>query len=138
MSSAAKPVPVPDEASRPFFDAAADGRLALQRCTACGAWMWPVKPRCVECFSPALEWADATGRGHLYTFSVMHQLYHPGFAEEIPYTIAVGALDEGVRVSGNVRGVATEDLEIGMPLRVAFETVGEDGVALPRFRPAED
>ena len=56
-SSPLRPVPVPDEASAPFFEGAARGELMLQRCRACGAFMWPVKPRCVECFSGDVEWA---------------------------------------------------------------------------------
>jgi uncharacterized OB-fold protein len=127
-----RPVPVPDEASAPFFDGAARGELMLQRCGACGAFMWPVKPRCVECFSADVAWSPASGRAELYSFAVVHQRY-PGFEE--PYVLATVETAEGVRFNTSVVGVDAGELEIGMPLEVVFEPVSED-VVVPRFRPA--
>ena len=66
-----KPVPVPDEISAPFFDGARNGQLMLQHCTACHAWSFPVRERCPHCFAAKLEWRQASGRGSLYTFTVM-------------------------------------------------------------------
>ena len=135
-----KPVPVPDDESRPFFDAAREGVLLLRRCHDCGAFMSPaggigapLRPRCVTCFSADLEWAPATGRGALYSFALMHQVYDPAFAGEVPYNIAVVELDEGVRMTTNVVGCANDELQIGMDLEVTFETVSAD-IAIPKFR----
>ena len=135
-----KPVPVPDEASRPFFDGARRGVLLLRRCCACGTLMsptgglgTPLRPRCIACFSASLEWAPAGGRGTLYSFALMHQVYDPAFADEVPYNIAVVELDEGVRITANVVACANEELRIGMPLVVTFEQVSEE-VAIPKFR----
>ena len=135
-----KPVPVPDEASRPFFDGARRGVLLLRRCCACGTFMsptgglgTPLRPRCIGCFSADLEWAPAGGRGTLYSFALMHQVYDPAFADEVPYNIAVVELDEGVRMTANVVGCANDELRIGMPLVVTFEQVSEE-VAIPKFR----
>src|SRR5690348_10346943 len=91
---APRPVPVPDEASAPFFDGAARGELMLQRCRSCGTFMWPVKPRCVACFSADVDWMAASGRAELYSFVVVHQRY-PGFEE--PYVLATVETFEGVR-----------------------------------------
>jgi hypothetical protein len=88
----------------------------------------------VTCFSASLEWAPATGRGTLYSFALMHQVYDPAFAGDVPYNIAVVELEEGVRTTTNVVGCANEELQIGMPLEVTFERVSEL-VAVPRFRP---
>ena len=114
--------------------------LLLRRCHACGTFMsptggigTPLRPRCVTCFSADLEWAPATGRGTLYSFALMHQVYDPAFADEVPYNIAVVELDEGVRMTTNVVGCANEELWIGMPLEVTFEQVSEE-VAIPKFR----
>ncbi len=93
----------------------------------------PLRPRCVQCFSADLEWAPAAGRGTLYSFALMHQVYDPAFAEDVPYNIAVVELDEGVRMTTNVVGCANEELWIGMPLEVTFEHVSEE-VAIPKFR----
>jgi uncharacterized OB-fold protein len=127
-----RPVPVPDETSAPFFDGAARGELVLQRCGSCGAFMWPVKPRCVECFSADVEWSPASGRAELYSFAVVHQRY-PGFEE--PYVLATVETAEGVRFNTSVVGADPGELEIGMRLEVVFERVSED-VVVPKFRPA--
>jgi uncharacterized protein len=131
-----KPVPVPDPASQPFFDGTLRGELMLQRCGRCGTWMWPVRPRCTSCFSDELSWAAASGRGTLYSFTLVHQLYHPGFATEIPYNVAQVDLDEGVRIITSIVDVDNDELRIGTPLTVTFEPI-TDQVALPKFRPLE-
>ena len=126
-----RPVPAPDEASAPFFAGAARGELMLQRCNACGAFMWPVKPRCVDCFSGDVEWTPAAGRAMLYSFAVVHQRY-PGFDE--PYVVATVETPEGVRFNTSIVGAGPGELEIGMPLEVVFDPVSDD-VVVPRFRP---
>ncbi len=135
MSQAAtKPVPVPDAISAPFFEGARDGKLMLQQCTGCGAWSFPVRERCPHCFAAKLEWRQASGRGSLYTFTVMHQVMNPGFASSVPYNVAQVDLEEGVRMISNIVGIDNKDLRPGMALEAVFEDVGE-GVSLPKFRP---
>ena len=140
IETPSKPVPIPDEESRPFFAAASQGVLLVRRCDDCGTFMaptggigTPLRPRCVRCFSAALAWAPAVGRGTLYSFALMHQVYDPAFAHEVPYNIAVVELDEGVRLTTNVVGCANAELWIGMPLEVTFEHVSDE-VAIPKFR----
>jgi uncharacterized OB-fold protein len=103
----------------------------LQRCNVCGTFMWPVKPRCVECFSANVEWAPAGGRAVLYSFAVVHQRY-PGFDE--PYVVATVETAEGVRFNTSIVGAGPDELEIGMPLEVVFDPVSDD-VVVPKFRP---
>jgi uncharacterized OB-fold protein len=131
-----KPVPIPNEASRPFYDGAREHRLMIQQCTTCGAVMWPVKSRCTNCLNSTVTWVQASGRGTLYTFALMHQVYHPGFADEVPYNIAQVDLEEGLRVMSNIVGCSNTDLEIGMPLEVTFEDISDE-VSLPKFKPAQ-
>lgn len=136
MSQAAtKPVPIPDDFSAPFFDGAREGRLMLQHCASCQAWSFPVRERCPHCFAAGLGWRQASGRGSLYTFTIMHQIMNPGFASAVPFNVAQIDLDEGVRMVSNVVGTGNEDLRIGMRLEAVFEDVG-DGVRIPKFRPA--
>jgi uncharacterized protein len=137
----AKPVPVPDEHSAPFFDGALNGTLMLRRCRACNTYMSPiagigapVRPRCVTCFSGDLEWAPAGGRATLYSFVIMHQLYDEAFAADIPYNIAVVETEEGVRLTSQVVDCPNAALGIGMALEVVFEQLS-DSVAVPKFRP---
>jgi len=131
----AKPVPVPDDFSAPFFEGARHSRLMLQHCTACGAWSFPVRERCPRCFATKLEWRQASGRATLYTFTVMHQVMNPGFASSVPYNVAQVDLEEGVRMTSNVVGIANDALRIGMRLEAVFEDAGEN-VRIPKFRPA--
>src|SRR5579859_924168 len=138
----AKPIPVVDEASRPFFDGALQGLLMWRRCCSCGTFMWPVagirtplRPRCVECFSGDLEWAPSSGKGTLYSFAIMHQVYDPAFAAEIPYNISLIELEEGVRMTCTVVDCANDELRIGMPLEVIFEKLSDD-IAIPKFKPS--
>jgi hypothetical protein len=141
IAAPAKPVPVRDAASGPFFDGALQGRLMLLRCAACDTYMSPVaylgvplRPRCVRCFSGDLRWAAAGGRATLHSFAIMHKVYDEAFAAEIPYNIAVVETEEGVRLTSQVVDCPNDRLAIGMPIEVTFERVSDD-VAIPRFRP---
>jgi uncharacterized protein len=136
-----KPVPIPDEASAPFFEGALAGELMLLRCSACRTFQSPTaylgvprRPRCLRCFAAALEWTRSSGRATLYSFAVMHQLYDEAFAAELPYNIAVVETEEGVRLTTQVVGCTNGELRIGMALEVTFEACS-DAVAIPKFRP---
>ena len=132
--AATKPVPVPDDLSAPFFDGARDRKLMLQHCSACDSWSFPVRERCPHCFAAKLTWRQASGRGTLYTFTVMHQVMNPGFASAVPYNVAQVDLDEGVRMVSNVVGTGNDALRIGMRLEVVFEDVSDE-IRIPKFRP---
>lgn len=130
-----RPVPVPDEASAPFFEGARNRKLMVQRCRACGAYHFPVRRVCDACLAQDLEWVQATGKGEVYTFAFMHYVYHPGFANEVPYNLTVVKLEEGLLFETNLVGVKNAEITIGMPVEVVFEAL--DGqVAVPKFRPA--
>ena len=81
MSPLSELLPVPDLASRPFFDAALEGRLMLQRCTGCAQAWFPFRSRCAVCNGPGLEWEVASGKGRIYMHGRMHQVFHPELAE---------------------------------------------------------
>jgi len=129
-----RPVPEPDEWSKPFFDGTLREELLLQHCGACGRWMWPVKQRCIECFAHDLRWEAASGAATLYSFTLVHQLVHPGFKGEMPYNLSLVDLDEGVRIHSTVVRVPNEDLRIGMRLSVAFVPATDD-ISVPVFQP---
>lgn len=131
-----KPRPHPDDASLPFFEGAKNDRLMLQRCLDCGTFMWPTKPRCTNCWSPELEWCPSVGRGVLFSFSNVHQLYNAAFVDDIPYNVCLVELDEGVRMYSSLVGVDGNQLHVGMPVIVVFDHLDED-VALPRFTTRE-
>lgn len=131
----ARPIPIPDEASAPYFQGAVDGRLMLMRCTDCGTVRFPARDRCEACWSTASEWFAASGDATLHAWVIFHQVYHPAFRERAPYNVAVVELAEGPRITTNVVSIDNAALRADIPLRVSFESVA-DGVALPVFTPA--
>ena len=130
--SYSKPVPAITAEMRPFFEAAARNELRVQRCTACGTHRFPARAICSECLSLESEWVPVSGRGEIFSFNVMHQVYHPGFAGEVPYAVVVVKLAEGTKMISNLVCVSPQDIRIGMPVRVVFERI-TDEVTLPKF-----
>lgn len=134
--AAQKPIPEPDEASLPFFQGALAGRLMLMHCDACGTVRLPSRMHCDACLSTKTSWVEASGRGMVRTFAIMHQRYHAAFDAELPYNIAVVELEEGPRIVTNLRGVSNSAIRVGMPVVVEWERYPELGAAMPKFRPA--
>ncbi len=129
----ARPMPAADEDSEPFFHGARAGKLMLMRCRSCGAYRYPSRDRCDMCWSTDTAWVQASGKGTVYTFGIMHQLYHPGFKDELPYNVVVIELAEGPRLYSNLVGVANEQIRVGMPVEVTFERINDE-ISLPKFR----
>ena len=131
------PIPVADEASQEFYAGAKEGRLMLVRCSQCGRHRLPGRERCSDCWATASEWVQASGRGKLYTFGIMHQRYHPAFADVTPYNYATVELDEGPRLVSNIIDCPAEELRTDMPLEAVFDDVSEE-TTLIRFRPRKE
>lgn len=130
-----RPLPVPDHDTRPYWEAARRHELLIQRCRACGQHYFYPRSHCPHCLSDQTEWLRASGRGTVYSFTVTHRAPHPGFADRVPYTVALIELAEGPRIMSNVVGCPPDDVRIGMPVEVDFEDVTPE-VSLPVFRPA--
>lgn len=132
-----RPLPLADDDTRAYWEAAARGELAMQRCAACGHWRFPPRPACPRCRSFDSSWERVSGRGTLVSFVVVHGPVLPAFAERVPFAVALIELDEDaqLRVVGNLLDVEPAQARIGMRVEVAFETVAE-GVVLPQWRPA--
>jgi uncharacterized OB-fold protein len=129
------PVGVPPaitEETAPFWEAAAAGRLVVERCTACGADSFPPRGTCRACRCRETTWAEVTGPGTVYSFTVNHQRWLPGL--EVPYAVVLVEFPDhpGVRVPGRLRGCAPEEAAIGMAVDVGFAP-GPAGVAVPSF-----
>jgi uncharacterized OB-fold protein len=118
-----------------YFEAAAQGRLELQRCDACErVWFYP-RPACVACGSERFRWIVASGRGRVHSHSVVHRAPSAAFRERVPYVVALIDLDEGPRMMANIVGDDALRIAIGDALELAFEDRGE-GRKLPQFRRA--
>jgi hypothetical protein len=124
----------PPEGADEFFDAAREKRLLIQACTKCKEHQFYPRQICVHCGSPDVEWVQASGRGSVHTYTVVHQQGMPGWRDEVPYVAAVIDLEEGVRLTSNVVGCEPADVSVGMPVEVEF--VDEGMYVLPRFKPA--
>ncbi len=128
-----KQLPIIDSSTKPFWDAARRHELRAYKCLNCGTYYWPAVD-CTACDSPRMEWVRVTGKGHVYTFVVYHQVYHPGWKDDIPYNVSWIKLDEGALVLSNVVGCRNEEIYVGMPVEVVFDDVTEE-VTLPKFTP---
>jgi uncharacterized OB-fold protein len=132
--------PAITEETQPFWDAAAEGRLVVERCEACAAESFPPRGICRACRSRAVELVDVTGPGHVYSFTVNHQRWLPEL--EVPYAIVLVEFADhpGVRVPGRLRGCDPGDVRIDLQVEVGFEP-GPGGVSIPSFvapeRPAD-
>lgn len=134
MSALPKKTPPIDAESRPFWEATREGRLCLPNCDDCNFVVFYPRSRCPACRSTSLEWVDLTGRGSIYSRTIVRRA--PGrWREHTPYVVAYVELEEGPRMVTNIVDCDPEEVEIGLPVEVAFDPI-EDGYALPRFRPA--
>lgn len=134
MSANAKPVPRVTPELAPFFAAAKRGELVVQRCTGCALLRFPPREVCSRCWARDAEWTPVSGRGRVYSFYVMHQVYHPAFAGEVPYPVVLIELEEGPRMLSNLVDCPRERIAIDLPVEVTFEDLSPE-VALPKFRP---
>lgn len=132
-----RPLPEVTELTEPFWRAARKGRLVMQRCRSCREYVWCPRPACMECGDPELDWQELSGRGTVYSFTVIRQLAGRGaraFEKDIPYVIAWVDLEEGPRFYTNIVQCPVDRVEIGMAVEVVFEPAGND-ISLPKFRP---
>lgn len=137
MTEPSRPLPKLDEPdTRPFWEATREKQLRYQRCDDCGAVVWHPRAHCTRCIGGSLSWQTASGKGAIYTFSVVRQSYHPFFRTRVPYAVAWVDLEEGPRLLTNVVGVTdpSTDLSCGQPVVLEWEEHEE--VNIPLFRPA--
>ena len=129
------PPPLADTTTLPWWEAAAEHRLVFQRCLACQHTRHPPAPVCPECRSDESDWQEVSGRGEVYTFTIVHRPIAAG--QELPFVVAVIALEGsgGLRMISNLVDVDPAEIEIGMPVELVWEDMSEH-LAMPRFRPA--
>jgi uncharacterized protein len=129
-----RPLPTPNTFSKPFWDATLRHELVLQKCLECGTFRYYPRPRCPECLSANSEWTKLSGRGVVYSFTVVHRPLARWFKDKVPLVCAVIELEEGVRMVSNVEGIDPAEVVIGLPVQATFEDVDEQ-ITLPKFEP---
>jgi len=132
--SISKPVPLPDPSSAGFWAATREHRLDMQQCTSCGHYLYPPDIACPHDLSQDLAYVPVSGRASLYSWAIIAQPFHAGFATSVPYAIAYVELEEqpGLRMWTTITDTDLNSLEIGMPMEVVFEDRGEQSI--PLFR----
>lgn len=130
-----KPIPVPSAESQAYWDGLRDGKLLMPRCDACGKYWFPPSLLCPHCNATKWTWTSTSGRGRIFSYVVYHRVYHPGFADEVPYAVAVIELDEGPRMVSNVIGIAPDKLACDLRVEVVYQPI-TDTITLPKFKPA--
>jgi uncharacterized protein len=129
-----KPIPEIQPWTETFWKATKQHRLLIQECQDCQARIFYPKKICPECWSHHLGWIKASGKGKVYTFTVMLDMVEPKFWGDIPYVLAMVDLDEGIRMMTRIVNCDPESVYIDMPVAVVFEDIS-DLCALPLFQP---
>ncbi len=120
------PPPVTPETQR-FWDSAAAGKLLYGFCNTCREPHYYPRSFCPFCFSDSVEWKAASGRGIIYTYSIMRR------APAGPYAIAYVTLEEGPTLLTNIVDSDFDAISIGAAVSVVFKP-SEDGPPVPFFR----
>ena len=135
MTESARPVPVPDAQSEPYWDAAARHQLVAARCSACGRFSVPPDVVCAHCGDPTahFDWEPLKGTGVIRSWTVMHQSFVPGF-DDLPFVLVDVELDDqaDLRTIARLLDGPTVPLRLGDPVTVVFEDIAPD-ISIPAF-----
>lgn len=132
---ALRPLPLPDDSSAPFWEAAREGRLVIQRCTSCRRWNHAPGLLCPACGSRDLAFEQVSGKATLFSWTVIKEAPAPGFKGRVPLIVGLAELAEQphLLLAANILGVEETGLKLGMPLEVEFEAVNAE-CTIPQFR----
>jgi uncharacterized protein len=130
-----KPLPSPSPDSRPFWEAAKHHELCLQHCGACDLFIYYPRHVCPRCLGTAVAWRRVSGRGTVYSFTIVRRTTNKPFSADVPYVLAIVALAEGPRMTTNIVGCAPGAVRCGMEVEVCFDDVTPE-VTLVKFQPA--
>lgn len=139
MNDLTRPLPQTDEYdTESFWSATTEKALRYRQCANCHTIVFYPRRHCTGCTDGDLEWRSATGRGRIYTYSIVRQSYHPFFRNQVPYVVAWIELDEGPRLISNVIGVKDPGTQVHIDQRVQLVWEEHPTVNIPLFRLADD
>jgi uncharacterized OB-fold protein len=136
MAEYVKPVPTIDGDTEKFWEGCKAHELRLPRCKACNHLFYPPQAMCPRCLSGDLDYTKVSGKGKVYSFTVVHQNGSRGFKEETPYVMAYITLEEGVQMLTNIIGSDPATVKVDLPVEVTFEDITEE-ISLPKFKLAK-
>jgi hypothetical protein len=134
-SKVTRPTPVPNEWTKPFWDAAKRGILELQRCRSCGHFQHPPYATCTQCVATDLKFEPVRGLGTIYAYTIMYHAGDKRFASAVPYASIIVELDDapGALMAGNLLDAEFTEAKVGRRVEVVFEKLNDD-ITLPQFR----
>ena len=132
-----KPLPIITEENRPFWEGCRQGKLLLQYCDQCQHYQFYPRLYCMHCGAENPRWVEASGRGVIYSYTIIYQNRSPEFVNDTPFNVAIVQLEEGPRMLSNIVDIDPADLRVDLPVTVVFDQVN-DTISLPRFRPARE
>ena len=134
-SKVTRPIPVPNEWTKPFWDAAKRGVLALQRCQACKHFQHPPYATCVRCMGTELAVEPSSGKGTIYAYTIMYHTGDKRFASAVPYASIIVEPDDapGALMAANLLDAPYTEAKVGRRVEVVFEPLNDD-ITLPQFR----
>lgn len=132
-----KPIPVPQGESDYYWEKAKAHELWLRHCGDCNQVYFYPRDICPICFSRNTSWIQASGKGTLHTFAIVHRAPTPAFRDDVPFIVAMVDLEEGARLPTNLVEVEPDpkNITIGMAVEVMFEDISDE-IALPKFKPS--
>lgn len=131
-----KPLPTITDMTRPFWSAAKEGKLVMQKCTRCDAVNFHPKPWCIECSCRNLQWTEMKQEGTIYSYTVSYSvaMNYQGWQEELPVVLGLVDVDDGARMYAQITHVLPDLVHIGMRVKAYFEIIDKDA-GIPKFRP---
>lgn len=127
------PLPQISQDNAEFYAAAARGELRFQRCTPCRRFRHYPRPACPYCLSRDFTWEPSSGRGTIYTWTIVRGPTLPAFQDKLPYNVVDVLMDEGVHFQSEVLDCAPDEIHAGMPVEAVFVPV-TDEITLVKFR----
>jgi uncharacterized OB-fold protein len=111
------------------------GRLLINRCSACGHWIYPHRPMCPQCLSWDVQPTEVSGEGRVFMFTLIMQERDPNQRQNEPTCAAAVELAEqpGLRYLAPVVGCDLDKIELDMPVRLTW--IEQAGRKTPAFEP---
>ena len=116
----------------PYWEAARARELRFQRCADCGRFRHYPRPVCPHCLSRRFSWETSSGRGTVYTWTIVRGPTLPAFEAKLPYNVVDVLMDEGVHFVSEVLDCPPEEIRARMPVRAVFVAVSDD-ITLVKF-----
>ena len=130
-----KPLPSIVGETKPYWDSCRRGELVIQICDSCDEYQFYPRGICAHCWSNEIKWIRSNGKGTVWSYTITYQNRTLGFAQDVPYVLALVQLDEGVKMFTNIVECDPNSVTIGMPVEVTFVQANNQ-ISVPYFKPA--